>query len=157
MGMRSDFKHRDLRDIKDQLNDWHPTEKFDIVLKCWNVDVAAAMCKEHCGEHTMITRACIESHGFRMLVNECRDQAFSLWASGQNTIRVMCISDEGRHRSVAVSSTLRSVYLRLGFNSLGPFHFSELEGGWRGMCSTCKHCKPNEHKEALLTSLADQF
>ena len=46
MGLRSDFKHRDLRDIKDQLNDWHPTEKFDIVLKCWNLDVTATMCKD---------------------------------------------------------------------------------------------------------------
>ena len=152
--MRRDFQHWDECDIRDKLNDWYPTEKFDIVLKCWNVDVTAAMCKEHCGEHTMITRACIESHGFRMLVNECRDQASSLWASGQNTIRVMCISDQGRHRSVAVSSTLRSVYLKLGFNSLGPTHFCK--GSWWGMCHTCKHCKPNGYKKAMITALAQR-
>ena len=74
--------------------------------------------------------------------------------AAKHTIRVMCICGEGKHRSVGVSSTLRSVYLRLGFNSLGPFHFSELEGGWRGMCRTCKHCKPNAYKGAMVTALA---
>ena len=155
MVMRRDFKNRDERDIKDQLNDWHRTEKFDIVLKCWNLNLTATKCKEHCGEHTVITRACIESHGFPMLMNECRDQASSLWASDRNTIRVMCISDQGRHRSVAVSSTLRSVNLKLGFNSLGPIHFCK--GSWWGMCHTCKDCKPNAYKEGVTTALAHQL
>ena len=156
MGMGRDFKHRDEGDIKDQLNDWHPTEKFDIVLKCWNLKLTATQCKIHCGEHTMITRACIESHGFRMLMNECRDQASSLWASGQNTIRVMCISDQGRHRSVAVSSALQSVYLKLGFNSLGPYHMSRGHW-WSGICHTCKDCKPNAYKEGMMTAWASEL
>ena len=153
MGMRRNLHKWSATDIRLQLNHWYPAEKFDIVLKCWNLNFPAKMPKEHCGEHTEITRACIESPCFQMLMDECHDQAYSRWACGQNTIRVMCICGEGKHRSVGVSSTLRSVYLRLGFNSLGPFHFSELEGGWRGMCSTCKHCKPNEHKEAMVTAL----
>ena len=151
--MRRDFQHWDECDIRDKLNDWYPTEKFDIILKCWNLNFTATVAQAHCGEHTLTTRACIESPGFQMLMDECRDHAYSLWACGQNNIRVMCICGEGKHRSVGVSSTLRSVYLRLGFNSLGPFHLSELEDGWRGMCNTCKHCKPNAYKEAMVTAL----
>ena len=153
MGMRRSFHQWGAFDIRDQLNEWYPAEMFDIVLKCWDLNFPAPMPKQHCGEHTEITRACIESPGFQMLMDECRDHAYSLWACGQNNIRVMCICGEGKHRSVAVSSTLRSVYLRLGFNSLGPFHLSELEGGWRGMCNTCKHCKPNAYKDAMVTAL----
>ena len=153
--MRMRAKNRDERDIKDQLNDWHRTAKFDIVLKCWNTMITRAH-DDHCGEHTMITRACVESHGFRMLMNECRDQASSLWASGQNTIRVMCISYPGRHRSVAVSSTLQSVYLRLGFDSYGPYHMSRRQW-WSGICHTCKDCKPNAYKEGMMTAWASEL
>ena len=154
MVMRSYVENRDERDIKDQLNEWHRTVKFDIVLKCWNTMITRAH-DDHCGEHTDHTRACIESHDFRRLIKECHEQASSLWASGQNTIRVMCISDQGRHRSVAVSSTLRSVYLKLGFNSLGPIHFCK--GSWWGMCHTCKDCKPNAYNEGMTTALAHQL
>ena len=90
-------KNRDEQHIKDQLNNWLRHAKVDIVLKCWNTMITRAH-DDHCGEHTRNTRACIESHDFRRLMNECRDQASSLWASGQNTIRVICISDQGRHR-----------------------------------------------------------
>ena len=153
--MRRDFQHWDECDIRDKLNDWYPTEKFDIILKCWNLNFTATMSKEHCGEHTQITRPCIESPGFQMLMHECRDQAYLLCACDQNTIRVMCVCGQGRHRSVGVASTLRSVYLKLGFNSLGPFHFSK--GSWRDLCHTCKHCKPNVYKEAMTTLLAQHF
>ena len=152
MGMRSELQHRNLSEIREQLNEWYPTEKFDILLKCWNVDVFTEMCMQHCGEHTMITRACINNDCFRVLLDECQEQASSLWASGQNTIRVMCVSDQGRHRSVAVSSTLRSVYLKLGFKSLGPTHLSKVT--WWGLCHTCNDCKPNDYKNEMITALA---
>ena len=47
------MQHRSLSEIREQLSEWYPTEKFDILLKCWNVDVFTEMCMQHCGEHTM--------------------------------------------------------------------------------------------------------
>ena len=88
-------------------------------------------------------------------MHECRDQAYLLCACDQNTIRVMCVCGQGRHRSVGVSSTLRSVYLKLGFNSLGPTHFCK--GSWWGMCNTCKDCKPNAYKEGMMTAWASEL
>ena len=155
MGMRMRAKNRDERDIKDQLNDWHRTAKFDIVPKCWNT-MATRAHDDHCGKHTTKTHACIVSHGFRKPMKECRDQAAALWASGQNTIRVMCISDQGRHRSVAVSSALQFVYLNLGFDSLGPYHMSRGHW-WSDICHTCKDCKPNTYKEGMMTAWASEL
>ena len=144
-------------DIQEQLDQRYPTEHFDVVLKCWQLVYAPIGCYyNHCGEHTEITRASIKSPGFQKLMDECRDEAFSRWASGQTTIRVMCICGQGRHRSVAVSSILKAVYLKMGFNSRGPTHLSK-EDWWPGMCHTCEHCKPNAYKEAMTTALAHQL
>ena len=88
MGMRSNFKNSHTRDIKDQLNDWYPTLNFDIVLKCWS-NMNNGLEYDHCGTHTDHLKACIESHKFRTLMHECREQAESLWQSGQNSISVM--------------------------------------------------------------------
>ena len=89
-------------------------------------------------------------------MKECLEQAAALWASGANTIHVICISDQGRHRLAAVSSVLQSVYLRLGFDSYGPYHMS---GGqwWSGICHTCKDCQPNAYKDGLVTGVASQL
>ena len=37
----------------------------------------------------------------------------------------MCICENGRHKSVAVATALQAVYLKMGFISLGPNHWSE--------------------------------
>ena len=143
------------RDIQDQLDQWYPTEHFDVVLRCWKLRYVTTKYHNHCGEHPQITRACIKNPGFQKLMNECRSRAELVWAHGQACIRVVCICCHGRHRSVAVSSILKAVYLKEGFNSLGPFHFSKRDM-W-DVCHTCKHCKSNDHKEELFTSLAHQF
>ena len=152
MGMRSNLKNSHSKDIKDQLNDWYPTLNFDIVLKCWR-RMNQCLDYDHCGAHTDHVKDCIKSHKFRTLMHECREQAESLWASGQNSISVICISDQGRHRSVAVSSVLQAAYLLCGRDSYGPYHMS---GGqwWSGICHTCKDCQPNAYKDGLVTGLA---
>ena len=155
MGMRMAAKNRNERHIKDQLNDWQRHAKFDIVLKCWNTMITRGH-DDHCGTHTTNMHACIVSDGFRELLKECRDQAAGLWASGQNTIRVICISDQGMHRSVSVSSALQFVYLKLGFNSLGPYHMSRGHW-WSDICHTCKDCKPNAYKEGMMTAWASEL
>ena len=39
----------------------------------------------------------------------------------------MCICEDGRHKSVVVATALQAVYLKMGFNSLGPWHMSQEE------------------------------
>ena len=131
------------RDIQERLDQWYPTERFDVVLKCWKLRYVTIKYDNRCGEHTQITCACIKNPGFQKLMNECRSRAELVWARGQACIRVVCICGHGRHRSVAVSS-------------LGPYHMSRAEW-WSGICHTCKHCKPNDHNEELFTSLAHQY
>ena len=132
-----------------------PRLKVDIVHKCFKFGYGDMQLDWDCGEYTQITQSVIENPEFQTIVNECRSRGELLWAGGQACIRVVCICVQGRHRSVAVSSTLRAVYLKVGFNSLGPFHFSKRD--WSGMCHTCKHSKSNDHKEELFTSLAHQY
>ena len=155
MGMRMAAKNRDEQHIKDQLNNWLRHAKVDIVLKCWNMMITISD-DHHCGTHTTSMHACIVSDGFRELLHQCRDQAAGLWASGQNTIHVICISDQGVHRSVSVSSALQFVYLKLGFNSLGPYHMSRGHR-WSDICHTCKECKPNAYKEGMMTAWASEL
>ena len=122
MGMRRSFHQWDAFDIRDQLNEWYPDEKFDIVLKCWDLNFPTPMPKQHCGEHTEITRACIESLGFQTLMNECSSRAELLWAGGQACIRVVCICDQSTRTSPSIvfSSTLQAVFQQAGYNSIGP-------------------------------------
>ena len=144
------------RDIQEKLDQWYPTEHFDVVLKCWILRYVTSNYDNHCGEHTQITRACIKNPGFQKLMNECRSRAELLWARGQTCIRVVSVCGHDRHRSVAVSSALQAVYLKVGFNSLGPYHMSQAES-WSDICHTCKDCRPNYHKEELFTSLAHHY
>ena len=127
MGMRKEFADMTERDIQEKLDQRYPTEHFDVVLKCWKLRYVTSKYDNHCGEHTQITRACIESPGFLTLMNECRAHVEVLWAHGQTCIRVMCICENGRHKSVAVATALQAVYLKMGFNSLGPRHMSQEE------------------------------
>ena len=144
------------RDIQEKLDQRYPTEHFDVVLKCWKMRYGASEYNKHCGQHTQIMRACMKSCTFQKLMTECRSRAELEWARGQTCIRVVCICEHGRHRSVAVASALQAVYLKVGFNSLGPYHMSQAES-WSDICQTCKDCRPNYHKEELFTLLAHHY
>lgn len=125
MGMRKEFADMTERDIQEKLDQRYPTEHFDVVLKCWKMRYGASEYNKHCGQHTQIMRACIKSCTFQKLMTECRSRAELEWARGQTCIRVMCICENGRHKSVAVATALQAVYLKMGFISFGPNHWSE--------------------------------
>ena len=46
--------------------------------------------------------------------------------------------------------------LKLGFNSLGPYHMSRGHW-WSDICHTCKDCKPNAYKEGMMTAWASEL
>ena len=100
------------RDIQEKLDQRYPDEHFDVVLKC---------------VHACIMRACIHCSALPTLMTECGSRAELEWARGQTCIRVMCICENGRHKSVAVATALQAVYLKMGFISLGPCHMSGQE------------------------------
>ena len=112
MGMRKEFADMTERDIQEKLDQRYPDEHFDVVLKC--------------------VHACRSA-----LMTECGSRAELEWARGQTCIRVMCICENGRHKSVAVATALQAVYLKMGFNSLGPSHMSEHES-WSDSWQTYK-------------------
>ena len=110
----------------------------------------------HCGEHTQIIRACIETIDLPSLMKQCRMAAFLLWASGHATVRVMCICEGGILHSVAVAASLHAVYEQEGFNSSGPHHLSKRE--WLpSMCHECRECKPNRDKDTLISVVQADF
>ena len=113
------------RDIQEKLDQRYPAEHFDVVLKCWKMKSGASNYNKHCGQHTQIMRECIQSCAFQKLMIECGSRAELEWACGQTHIRVMCICENGRHKSVAVATALQAVYLKMGFISFGPNHWSE--------------------------------
>ena len=129
MGMRKEFADMTERDILFKLNEDYPDQSFDVVLKCWEITDRTSAYSKHCGQHTQIMRECIQSCAFQKLMIECGSRAELEWACGQTHIRVMCICENGRHKSVAVATALQAVYLKMGFISLGPCHMSEHESG----------------------------
>ena len=156
MGMRKEFADMTERDILFKLNEDYPDQSFDVVLKCWEITDRTSAYNKHCGQHTQIMRECIESCEFLNLMIECGSRAELEWACGQTHIRVMCICENGRHKSVAVATALQAVYLKMGFISFGTCHMSQQES-WSDICQTCKDCRPNYHKEELITLLAHHY
>ena len=129
MGMRKEFADMTERDIQEKLDQRYPDEHFDVVLKCWKLMYCTnEYYNKHLGQHTHIMRACIhDCVAFPKLMTECGSRAELEWARGQTCIRVMCICENGRHKSVAVATALQAVYLKMGFISFGPCHMSEQE------------------------------
>ena len=150
MGMRKEFADMTERDILFELNEEYPDEHFDVVLKCWKMMDGTSEYNKQCGQHTQTMRVCIQSCAFQKLMTECGSRAELEWARGQTCIRVMCICENGRHKSVAVATALQAVYLKMGFNSLGPCHMSEQES-WSDCWQTYKDV------EEQITLLAPRY
>ena len=162
MGMRNEFRDMTERDIEEELDQRY------VVVKCWKMGYDASdYYNKHLQYHHMWLdtesqhkqRACIQcihDKVFPKFMTECGSRAELEWACGQTHIRVMCICENGRHKSVAVATALQAVYLKVGFNSLGPYHMSQAES-WSDICQTCKDCRPNYHKEELITLLAHHY
>ena len=117
--MRKDFREMMDEDCRAQLARCIPSTRFNILLKCWDLPRGSKKVRSgHCGEHTEVMRYCIESPTFKTLLHDCRARVEELWQE-QDRVMVLCVCSHGIHRSVAVSSTLRAVDLKVGFNSLG--------------------------------------
>ena len=144
-------------DIQKELDKWYPEEHMHIVLKCYDLieptHYSLACYSNHCGEHTAIVRACIDSTRFQSLMKECRTRADSLWASGENMIRVICICESGSHTSVAVACILQAFYSAKGYDSFGPRHLSR-NTWYNKLCNECEDCQPNDTKEKMFRTLA---
>ena len=151
----SDFKEMDYKVLLRHCNSRCPREKFDIVLSCWDIHGGKQWSK-HCGKHTEIMHACCESAQFATITKICRDQSELLWETGRNDLRVVCVCNQGRHRSVAISSILSAVYREMGFNTSEPTHLSK-HSWWEGMCDKCRDCRPNAKKDKLFKQLARSF
>ena len=131
MGMRKEFADMTERDIQEKLDQRYPDEHFDVVLKC--------------------VHACRSA-----LMTECGSRAELEWARGQTCIRVMCICENGRHKSVAVATALQAVYLKMGFNSLGPRHMS-LQQPWSYNSHYWQTCKDLEEHFTFMAHHCKDF
>ena len=157
MGMRKDLKHSSCADLKVVLKHRFKNITFDIVLPCWDMGgKEGKKWSRHCGEHTGITISCCSSREFSDIMRKCYDGIARKSQMGKHTIRVVCLCSQGRHRSVAVASTLAAVYAKMGYNSLMPKHLSKSRW-WEGMCSKCTDCKPNKKKDKLYEQLARDY
>ena len=151
--MRSKCENMTELEIQSRLCERYPLEHFHIVLKCWDLIDPIGFYYNHCGEHTKIVQACIDSPRFPSLMKECRAQADSLWASGENMIRVMCICERGWHTSVAVACILKAFYSEKGYTSLGPCHLSRI-AWYKNLCNVCVDCQHNDTREKMFRTLA---
>ena len=131
-----------------------PGPTFDVVMKCWDLySPTDDLLSRHCGEHTEIVRCCIESPNFKTILDQCRTSVEMLWQH-QDGIEVLCVCNEGKHQSVAVSAALQAIYQMDGFSSGGPYHLSNTHW-WRRLCSACSQCKANEDKDTLFRACVD--
>ena len=149
MGMGIQSPHMQDCDIRKQLDERFPGKKPDIVLACWGIAFGHRE-DLHCGTHTQNIRGCIESLQLPSLLEQLRRQVDELWASGRTTVRVMCICENGVHKSVAVAAIMQEVYHQEGYNSKGPHHISRCDP-LPSMCWRCGKCKPNVEKDTLMS------
>ena len=154
--MRSDAEAMNPVDLDKALARRFRNDHFHILLRCFTVGHSEKYLNRHCGQHTMIMRACTQSPAFSQIANTCRRRAELLFKRGIPLIKVLCICSQGMHGSVAVANTLQHVYQQQGYNSIGPCNLSRNE--WmRGMCDVCMHCKPNKEKDALISSVTKRY
>ena len=134
MGMRNEFRDMTERDIEEELDQRY------VVVKCWKLPYCTTdYYNKNLGQHRLTWShtdtqlkqnaciKCIHDKVFPKFMTECGSRAELEWARGQTCIRVMCICEDGRHKSVVVATALQAVYLKMGFNSLGPRHMSQEE------------------------------
>ena len=111
-------------DLSKALHRRFRNDQFHIPVRCFTVGHAEKYLNRHCGQHTMIMRACTQSPAFSQIANTCRRRAEVLFKRGIPVIKVSCICSQGMHGSVAVANTLQPVYQQQGYNSIGPFNLS---------------------------------
>ena len=103
----------------------------------------------------MIRSVC-DDDNMKPVVQECRDRIKDLLQQ-QDIVRVACVDDHGRHRSVAVAKILQAICKKKGYNTKGPFHMEEPKWKKQKMCLDCEHCRPNKGKANLYTVTANYW
>ena len=136
-------------DIRKKLDERCPDFQPDIILPCWGIEFGFRE-DLHCGTHTHNMRACMESIQFPDLLKHVYSQVDELWASGRTTVRVLCICENGVHKSVAVAAIMQEIYHQEGYNSKGLRHISRCDP-LPSMCWRCGKCKPNVEKDTLMS------
>ena len=154
--MRSDAEAMTPVDLENAMQRRFRNDHFHIVLRCFTVGHSEKYLNRHCGQHTMIMRACIQAPAFEQIATTFRKRAELCFIRGIPVVKVLCICSHGMHGSVAVANTLQHVYQQQGYNSIGPCNLSRNE--WmRGMCDVCMHCRPNKEKDALISSVRRRY
>ena len=87
------------------------------------------------------------------VVQECRDR-IKYFLRYQDFVRVACVDEHGRHRSVAVAKILQAICEEQGYNTLGPFDKEAPRWKKENFCRSCYHCDHNEKKAKLYTATA---
>ena len=103
----------------------------------------------------MIRSVC-EHDNMKPVVEKCRKRIKELLKQ-QDIVRVACVDDHGRHRSVAVAKILQAICKKKGYNTKGPFHMEEPRWKKESFCQECKHCLPNKDKAMLYIATADYW
>ena len=136
--------------------------EFDILVKCWTfpkvVPKVVPKVKELwtcCGEHTEQIKKTIECVQWTEVVQGLRDQLEALWKH-KDTILVACADKGGKKQSVAVATALTQLCLKKGLLCTGPYHLCKDNWEATRICSTCKHCRPNQEKEDMYEQLRNE-
>ena len=134
------------------LQEYRKDVHFDVLLKCWELPYSVNQHSSHCGSHTYLIQSVCEETGFLTLMRDCQRRVEYLLQQ-QDTVRVACCCDRGRHRSVAVATILQGVCEVKGYTSTGPYHIDECK--WKEkICTNCKGCRPNNQKTQLYEIVA---
>jgi hypothetical protein len=154
--MSSEFPHMTDCDIGKKLEVTISATNSDLVVACWGITLGELRKHPHCGEHTQIIRACIESLQLPGLMKKVRIQLDALWASGLTNLRVICICEKGVQKSVAFAAIMQDIYHQEGYNSKGPHHLSKCDA-LPSICWNCTECKANVQKATLMSVAQAEF
>ena len=82
------------------------------------------------------------------VVQECRDR-IKYKLQYQDIVRVVCVDERGRHRSVAVAKILQAICEEQGYKTFGPYPQEKHRWKKEEFCHRCYHCDHNEEKAQL--------
>ena len=153
-GISNSIKHYNDADCRAALHQHRPDVKdYDLLIKCWQFDYSLTNNGEHLGTHTDMIRSVCEHDNMKPVVEKCRKRIKELLKQ-QDIVRVACVDDHGRHRSVAVAKILQAICKMNGYKTRGAFHMERHRWSPKRICLDCEHCRPNNAKANLYTTYA---
>ena len=118
-----------------------------MLIKCWEFDYSQSRNGKHVGTHTDMIRQICTHENMKPVVQECRDR-IKYCLEYQDIVKVVCVDEHGRHRSVAVAKILQAICAEQGYKTFGP-HAREKHRWKENFCRDCEHCLDNEEKAQL--------